>query len=75
MCVLYLFIWNNNSLLTFVIKVYILVDLEVEDVIKINLLIAVDSIQPQSLKSVSAVVIFSASTTHIYVLYICHSEL
>lgn len=58
--VLYLFRWNNNSS-TFVIKKYVLVDVEVENRIQVDIYFVVSSIQSRSLKNLSAVVTVSGS--------------
>lgn len=60
MYVLYLFRWNNSSS-TFVIKKYVLVDVEIENIILVDIYFVVSSIQTRSLKNLSAVVIVSGS--------------
>lgn len=66
--VLYLFKWNNSSS-TFVIKKYVLVDVEVGNIIQVDILFVVNSIRSWSLKNLSTVVIVSGSW------YLCATRL
>lgn len=52
MRVLHLFRCNNNGILTSLIKEYVLAHPEVENVMKVDILIVVNPIQSQSLKGV-----------------------
>lgn len=52
MRVLHLFRWNNNGILTSLIKEFVLAHPEAENVMKVDILIVVNPIQSQSLQSV-----------------------
>lgn len=52
MCVLHLLRWNNNGILMSFIKKYVLALLEVENVMKVDILFIVNPIQSRSLQTV-----------------------